>query len=211
MNDLLTQSFGYLASVLLAFSLIVTNDIRFRWLNSLGCVAFIVYGIALSAFPIIFTNSLLLGINLYYLIKIYNTTENFDLLEFNKDDLIIRKFLFHYRKDIKNYFPEYSIDESGDQLRFVVLRDLVIANIFAAHITSDGTAFVKINYTLEKFRDFKVGKFIFEKENNYLFSKGVKQIAYKSVDNKNHLRFLKIMGFEKKIIDGVECYVKILF
>ena len=139
MNDLLTQSFGYLASVLLAFSLIVTNDIRFRWLNSLGCVAFIVYGIALSAFPIILTNSLLLGINLYYLIKIYNTTENFDLLEFNKDDLIIRKFLFHYRKDIKNYFPEYSIDESGDQLRFVVLRDLVIANIYAAHITSDGS------------------------------------------------------------------------
>ena len=211
MNDLLTQSFGYLASVLLAFSLIVTNDIRFRWLNSLGCVAFIVYGIALSAFPIILTNSLLLGINLYYLIKIYNTTENFDLLEFNKDDLIIRKFLFHYRKDIKNYFPEYSIDESGDQLRFVVLRDLVIANIFAAHITSDGTAFVKINYTLEKFRDFKVGKFIFEKENNYLFFFFLKQIAYKSVDNKNHLRFLKIMGFEKKIIDGVECYVKILF
>lgn len=208
MNELLTQSFGYLASILLAFSLIVTNDIRFRWLNSLGCLAFIVYGIALSAFPIILTNSLLFGINLYYLIKIYRTTENFDLLEFNPNDIIIRKFISFYQKDIKNYFPEYSITESGDQIRFVVLRDLVIANIFAAHITSNGTAFVQINYTLEKFRDFKVGKFIFEKENNYLFSKGVKQIAYKKVENKNHERFLKIMGFEKKDIDGNLCYVK---
>lgn len=210
MNDLLTQSFGYLASVLLAFSLIVTNDIRFRWLNSFGCVAFIIYGIALSAFPIILTNSLLLGINMYYLIKIYRTTENFDLLEFSQKDLIIRKFLSFYQTDIKKYFPQYSIDETGDELRFVVLRDLVIANIFAAHITSEGIAFVKINYTLEKFRDFKVGKFIFEKENKYLFSKGVKKIAYKKVDNKDHERFLKIMGFEQKNIEGDLCYVKTL-
>lgn len=210
MNEFLTQSFGYVASILLAFSLIVTNDIRFRWLNSLGCLAFIVYGIALSAFPIILTNTLLLGINLYYLIRIYRTTENFDLLEFTQSDIIIRKFLSFYQKDINNYFPDYSISETGDQLRFVVLRDLVIANIFAAQISPDGTAYVQINYTLEKFRDFKVGKFIFEKENNYLFSKGVKQIAYKKVDNKNHERFLKIIGFEKKNINGNNYYVKTL-
>ena len=95
-------------------------------------------------------------------------------------------------------------------MRFVVLRDLVIANIFAAHITPQGTAFVKINYTLEKYRDFKVGRFIFEKENNYLATKGVKQIAYAKVDNKNHERFLKIMGFEKKVIEGDLCYAKVL-
>ena len=210
MTDLLSLLLGYLASILLAISLLVTNDIRFRWLNSAGCLAFIVYGVTIEANPIILTNALLLFINLFYLIKIYRKIENFELLEFNQSDLIIRKFLSHYHKDIKNYFPKYSIDETGDQLRFVVLRDLVIANIFAAHITSDGTAFVKINYTVEKFRDYKVGKFIFEKENDYLFSKGVKQIAYKNVENKNHERFLKIMGFEKIAVDGNLCYVKTL-
>lgn len=208
MNDFIPLSLGYLASILLAVSLLVTNDIRFRWLNSFGCLAFISYGLIINAFPVIVTNSLLLCINVFYLIKIYRTTENFDLLEFEPKDLIIRKFVSFYKKDIKNYFPEYSIDEAGDQLRFVVLRDLVIANIFAAQITSDGTAFVKINYTVEKFRDFKVGRFIFEKENKYLFEKGVKQIAYTTVTNKNHERFLMIMGFEKVKLNGNDCFLK---
>ena len=210
MHDFIPLVLGYLASVLLAISLLVSNDIRFRWLNSFGCVAFILYGISIDAFPVILTNSLLLCINLIYLIKIYRTTENFDLLEFEPKDLIIRKFLLFYKKDIKNYFPEYSIDETTNQIRFVVLRDLVIANIFAAHIDENGTAFVKINYTVEKFRDFKVGRFIFEKENKYLFEKGIKQIAYEKVSNKNHERFLKIMGFEKSVLNGRECYIKLL-
>jgi len=208
MNNLLPLLLGYLASVLLAISLLVTNDIRFRWLNSLGCLSFILYGVVIGAFPVILTNSLLLVINVIYLIKIYRTTENFDLLEFEPKDLIIRKFLKFYRKDIRNYFPEYSIDETSDQIRFAVLRDLVIANIFAAQIDEEGTAFVKINYTVEKFRDYKVGRFIFEKENKYLFEKGVKQIAYEKVLNKNHEQFLKVMGFEKVLYKNNKCYLK---
>jgi len=208
MNNLLPLLLGYLASVLLAISLLVTNDIRFRWLNSLGCLSFILYGVVIGASPVILTNSLLLVINVIYLIKIYRTTENFDLLEFEPKDLIIRKFLKFYRKDIRNYFPEYSIDETSDQIRFAVLRDLVIANIFAAQIDEEGTAFVKINYTVEKFRDYKVGRFIFEKENKYLFEKGVKQIAYEKVLNKNHEQFLKVMGFEKVLYKNNKCYLK---
>lgn len=208
MNDFIPLVLGYLASILLAISLLVTNDIRFRWLNSFGSIAFILYGISIHAFPIILTNSLLLCINLIYLIKIYRATENFDLLEFKSNDLIIRKFLLFYKNDIQKYFPEYTIDEATNQIRFVVLRDLVIANIFVAQVDENGTAFVKINYTVEKFRDFKVGRFIFEKENKYLFEKGVKQIAYDIVTNKNHERFLKIMGFEKRLINGKNCFFK---
>lgn len=208
MNDFIPLVLGYLASILLAISLLVTNDIRFRWLNSFGSIAFILYGISIHAFPIILTNSLLLCINLIYLIKIYRATENFDLLEFKSNDLIIRKFLLFYKNDIQKYFPEYTIDEATNQIRFVVLRDLVIANIFVAQVDENGTAFVKINYTVEKFRDFKVGRFIFEKENKYLFEKGVKQIAYDTVTNKNHERFLKIMGFEKRLINGKNCFFK---
>jgi len=96
---------------------------------------------------------------------------------------------------------------SGD-VRFIVLRDLVIANIFIATVSADGNAFVKINYTIPKYRDYKVGKFIFDKENKYLLLKGVKQIVYKKVTNKNHENFLKVMGFNKDNFNGSECYIK---
>ena len=197
MSSFITQAFGYLASVLLGISLLVNNDLKFRWLNTGGCIAFIVYGILINAFPIILTNSVLLLINLYTLLKIYKKTEDFDLLEFGADATLIAKFLGFYEQDIKAYFPEFVLQETENDIRFVVLRDIVIANVFVASLTEDGTAEVKLNYTVPKYRDYKVGRFIFDREKEYLVSKGVKKIVYNRVDNKSHEQFLKVMGFEK--------------
>ena len=204
MSSLLIQAVGYLASVLLAISLLVNNDLKFRWLNTGGCLAFIVYGIMINAFPIILTNTILLFINLYSLLKIYKKKEDFDLLEFGTDATLIAKFLGFYEEDIKTYFPAFKLKQAENDIRFVVLRDLVIANVFVASLAEDGVAEVKLNYTVPRYRDYKVGRFIFEKENKFLLSKGVKSLVYKEVVNKNHLRFLKVMGFEK--ID--DAYIK---
>ncbi len=148
MSSLLIQGFGYLASVLLGISLLVTIDLKFRWLNTGGCIAFIVYGILINAFPIILTNTILLLINLYTLLKIYKKKEDFDLLEFGADAALITKFLGFYEEDIKAYFPDFVLKEAENDIRFVVLRDIVIANVFVASLTKDGTAEVKLIYTV---------------------------------------------------------------
>ena len=202
MESIISLSLGYLASLLLAISLLVNNNIRFRWLNSFGCLAFILYGLTIDAFPIVLTNSLLLAINLYFLIKIYWRQESFELVEFNSSDQLIHRFLTFYNNDIQNYFPDFKLENKPNELQFVVLRDLVIANIFVASLSNDGTAEVKINYTVPKYRDFKIGRFIFEEENKYLKDKGIKYIAYKEVKNKNHERFLKSMGFTEDKINN---------
>ena len=80
----------------------------------------------------------------------------------------MHKFLDFYRNDINAYFPGYEHEEDGKRLSFVVLRDLVIANIFVAEIRDDGAALVRLNYTVAKYRDYKVGRFIFNKENKFL-------------------------------------------
>ncbi|MDQ6609695.1 MAG: YgjV family protein [Bacteroidota bacterium] len=197
MSSFIIQAIGYLASVLLAISLLVNNDLKFRWLNTGGCLAFIVYGIMINAFPIILTNTLLLLINLYTLLKIYKKSEDFDLLEFGTDATLIAKFLGFYEEDIKAYFPHFQLQATGSDIRFVVLRDIVIANVFVASLSDDGTAEVKLNYTVPKYRDYKVGRYIFNREKDYLLSKGVKRIVYNRVDNKSHEEFLKVMGFAK--------------
>lgn len=202
MESIISLSLGYLASLLLAISLLVNNNIRFRWLNSFGCLAFILYGLTIDAFPIVLTNSLLLAINLYFLIKIYWRQESFELVEFNSSDQLIHRFLTFYNNDIQNYFPDFKLENKPNELQFVVLRDLVIANIFVASLSNDGNAEVKINYTVPKYRDFKIGRFIFEEENKYLKDKGIKYIAYKEVKNKNHERFLKSMGFTEDKINN---------
>ena len=194
--------FGYLASVLLAIGLLVNNDLKFRWLNTGGNIAFIIYGVVLGAVPIILTNSILLAINLFYLYKIYNRKEYFELLEFENGGIMIDRFLSFYQPDIVIYFPDFKREQLEGNFNFVVLRDLVIANIFSARLDSHGAAEVIINYTVTKYRDYKVGRFIFDKEKSHLVSKGVKTLYYKTVANKRHEKFLSVMGFSMQELNG---------
>ncbi|MEO7047662.1 MAG: hypothetical protein ABI091_20355 [Ferruginibacter sp.] len=193
----LAPYFGYLASLFLIISLMVNNGLQFRWYNTLGCLAFVIYAIVIKAFPVLLTNTILLSINIFYLYKIYSKTENFDLLEFNGEEKLAQKFLSFYKDDIESYFPGFNENEIIGKLNFVVIRDLVIANIFSASLSEGGDANVLINFTVEKYRDYKIGTFIFEKERDYLISKGVKRIVYDKVSNVKHAKFLKVMGFTK--------------
>lgn len=201
---------GYIASGFLAISLLVNNDFKFRWINALGCVFFIIYGLMIQAFPIVLTNAFLLCINLYYIIKIYKAHEDFDIIEFSGEEKIVNKFLNFYDKDIKVYFPGFSFEKKEANINFMVLRNLVIANIFVAELQKDGTALVKLNYTIPRYRDFKVGRFIFHKEKKFLLSRGVVRIVYDTVANKGHEKFLKVNGFEKRNGLNDKGFIKVL-
>lgn len=198
MLHLIAQILGYSASLLLAISLMVNNNIRFRWINSSANLCFVTYGIVFQIWPVLITNAILLCINLYALRKIYLRQEKFDLVDFTNDSALVGKFLEFYAKDIHAYFPSFKLNEANSQLHFVVLRDLVIANIFVADMDAGGSASVRINYTVPKYRDYKVGRFLFEEGNHYLVQKGVKNIIYNHVDNEQHLDFLKKMGFREE-------------
>lgn len=206
----ITPYFGYLASLCLIIALLVSNDLKFRWFNTLGNVCFIMYAIILGAIPVLITNLILFCINAYYLVKVYRKQENFDMLEFKGDEKLAQKFLQFYQKDIASYFPAFNSSALVNNLNFVVTRDLVIANMFSADVSVTGDAFVVLNYTLQKYRDYKVGTYIFEKEKDFLIANGVKRIVYTGVPNKNHLEFLTVMGFKKEIVNDTECFVKSL-
>ncbi|MBI1781841.1 MAG: YgjV family protein [Sphingobacteriales bacterium] len=200
--------FGYLASVLLALGLLVSNDLKFRWLNGSGCLAFIIYGVIIGAIPVILTNTILLIINIIWLYKIYTRHELFELLEFNEGGIMIDRFLSFYKDDIAGYFPDFKREQLEGNLNFVVLRDLVVANMFSAKTDENGNAKVVINYTVPKFRDYKIGPFIFDKEKKVLTSKGIKKVYYTSVANNQHKKFLKTTGFTNELLNGQGCLVK---
>ena len=187
--------FGYLASLFLIIALLVNGDIKFRIYNIFGTISFIIYGIIFSAWPVLLTNVILFCINIYYLRKLYAHKEDFELIEFNGEEKLALKFFSFYGADIKTYFPDFEDVQLKGNLNFVVLRDLVIANIFSAQILPNGDAVVVLNYTTKKYRDFKVGQYIFEKEKQYLVSKGIKRIVYKNAENKSHTHYLKTLGF----------------
>jgi len=206
----ITPYFGYLASLCLIIALLVNNDLKFRWFNTFGNIFFIVYALVLNAVPVLITNVLLLGINAYYLFRVYRRQENFDMLSFKGDEKMAQKFIRFYQGDIASYFPSFTPSVLQDNFNFVVTRDLVIANMFSAKVLANGDAVVALNYTLQKYRDYKVGTYIFEKEKDFMIANGVKRIVYTDVPNKNHRRFLKVMGFEETLIGEKNCFAKLI-
>jgi hypothetical protein len=130
------------------------------------------------------------------------------MISFKGNEKLILKFLEFYKADIKNYFPDYTSQRETNNLKFVVLRDLVIANIFIGEMKTGGVVLVKLNYTVPKYRDYEVGRFIFNKKKEFLISRGVSKLIYDEVTNNGHKKFLKVMGFKKIYVDGKESYTK---
>lgn len=67
MNGLGVELVGYLASALVAVSMVMVSIVRLRVINMLGAVAFLVYGLFLPSIPIMLTNGFILAVNIVHL------------------------------------------------------------------------------------------------------------------------------------------------
>ncbi|GAB2773616.1 uroporphyrinogen decarboxylase [Salinimicrobium soli] len=63
----LTEWIGYLASFFVLLSFLMRNIITLRYVNSVGCLFFVAYGILLDSWPVIITNVAIVMVNVYYL------------------------------------------------------------------------------------------------------------------------------------------------
>ena len=62
---------GYVASIMIAISLIMTDIVKLRVINSIGCILFAIYGFTVKAYPVGIINSFIFFVNSYYLYKFY--------------------------------------------------------------------------------------------------------------------------------------------
>lgn len=62
---------GYLASVVVAISLMMADIKKLRWWNLIGAALFVAYGMAIEAIPVALVNFFIVLIDAYYLVKLY--------------------------------------------------------------------------------------------------------------------------------------------
>ncbi|OHX68305.1 YgjV family protein [Flammeovirga pacifica] len=60
---------GYVASVILMISFTLKKTSQLRIVNTVACLAFVLYGTLISAWPVIISNGFIAIVNTYYLIK----------------------------------------------------------------------------------------------------------------------------------------------
>lgn len=61
---------GYSASIFIAISLTMTDIVRLRIINSIGCLLFVIYGYTVGAYPVALANLIIIIINFYNLYKL---------------------------------------------------------------------------------------------------------------------------------------------
>lgn len=64
---------GYLGSLFVGISLLMTNMKRLRYINFVGCVMFVVYGLFIHAPPVVVMNAFCALINVYHIAQLIRT------------------------------------------------------------------------------------------------------------------------------------------
>lgn len=73
LNVPLIEWVGYGASLFIAISLLMTDLVKLRIINSIGCLLFVIYGFTVGAYPVAIANIIIILINLYHLYKLAGT------------------------------------------------------------------------------------------------------------------------------------------
>jgi len=192
------ETIGYAGSVLVAISLMMSNLKHLRWINMVGAAIFSIYGYLIQAWPVVALNGWIAMVNIFYLVRMYQSREKFDLVDVvaGMKDPVVKLFINHYRKDIGEFYPDVNLGELDDCQVWLTYRDLRPSGIFIfrnkgymCHTTD-----IVIDYAAPEYRDFKNAKIILEQQVNRLTDGGTHLLtAHCRV--KSHQDYLKVMGF----------------
>lgn len=193
-NPLIYEIVGYVASIVIAISVMNTNVLRLRLFNIAGAVLFTVYGFLIKAWPIAGLNFFIVIVNAVHLYKIFHAREFFKLVELAPDSAYLNHFLAHHLRDIRKHSPGFEYEPSANQIAVFVLRNTVPAGLFIAELQRNGDLQVKLDYVVPDYRDLKVGDFLLNEQIDFFRERGVRRIV-SSAGTSRHAKYLKEMGF----------------
>jgi hypothetical protein len=185
---------GYVASALVAISLMMSSILKLRVINLFGSAFFAIYGVLIGAYPVAVVNLFIVFINLYYLRQMLGTKEYFKLLEIKPDSEYLRYFLSFYGQEIKRFLPDFSFGPAENQLVFFILRDMVPAGLFIGEAQRCDTLLVRLDFVIPRFRDFKTGTYLFSEHADFFRRRGIREIV-SAGGSREHADYLRRMGF----------------
>ncbi len=194
--------FGYAASVIIAVSLTMSSIVKLRTVNLFGAMLFSSYGLIIKAYPVFLLNGFITLVDVYYLLQIFGEKEYFRILEVGVNTEYLKYFLKFHEREITKFIPNFKFEPNDKYHVMFVLRDTVPAGLVCSEYLDDDCIYMKLDYAIPGYRDFKMGKYVFQE---ILKKKKVKKI-YSDSGNKKHEQYLKRMGFVKSSLDSKPVY-----
>lgn len=186
---------GYVASALIAMSMMMSSVLWLRVINMTGAVAFTIYGLLIHAYPVAALNGLIVFVNGSYLLRMLTTKEYFQLLKLEPQSDYLEYFLGFYRADIQKFVPNFQYQPGESQVTLFILRDCKPVGIFIAVEVSAGVLRVVLDYVIPGYRDLKVGRYLFVDQAEFFRARGIREIVVTS-RTKEFASYLLKVGFE---------------
>jgi len=199
----LIEIVGYAGSVLVAVSLMMNAVVKLRIINFIGAIIFSTYGFIIGALPVGFLNGFIAIVDAYYLYEIFSAKELFKILESSADSDYLKYFLKFHEKDIKKFFPAFDFNAGGKCGLLFILRNSIPAGLICAEKIGDEAVYIRLDYAIPGYRDFKLGKYVYRK---YFRELGIKKI-YTDSGNPAHNRYLEKMGYDESVLDNKSVYL----
>lgn len=197
---------GYLGSLVVLISLLMSSIKKLRWINLVGAVIFAFYGFMIASIPTGFMNVGIAIIDIVFLVKMYKQKDYFRVLPIPEPTEYLKQFFTFYRSDIEQF---QGLDEetlTNAPVKFYVLRNMTPASVFIADKYDEKTLEIKLDYAIPQYRDFKIGRFVYDNQKGYFSDLGYSKFIVFS-DKKEHIKYIKKMGFEE-YPQKKNCYIK---
>lgn len=192
---------GYVASALTIFSLLMANVLRLRFLNLVACIVWTIYGFLITSTAVMATNIILMCVNAFFIVRLMTDKEFFNIVKIHKKSLFLTQFLRNYRDDILKMYPEFKYNPNEDIYTFVAFRNVTAAGLFIFEIRDGNKLYLKLDFTIPGYQDFKITKFIYTDGSQVLYAAmkaGFSQMYCDSHKTSHQLNYLKKVGFEEQ-------------
>ncbi len=194
---MILEIIGYVGSVLIGLSLTMSNIKKLRWINLFGAAIFAIYGVLISAWPVLFLNGFIVLTDIWHLYRMSRRNEFYSLLPVqDKPSAYLKRFTEFHGQEIQTLFPHFSLSEGGIE-GWWVLRDVQPVGLFLFHRNGQHTAVVDVDYVAPAFRDMKSARWFFSEGLAHLRDKGINALVARS-DSPQHQRYLVNIGFRKE-------------
>jgi hypothetical protein len=179
----------------------MSSVIKFRWINLVGALLFSIYGFLIHAIPVGILNGIIVLVDIYYLAIIYSKKETFEILEINAESEYLKRFLNFHNDRIQKFLPDFAYNPDRITVSFFILRNMSVAGLFLAHRENETVLHVGLDYVLPEYKDFKNGKYVYNKLRNKFIDAGYTSVIAKG-NNSNYFKYLRKLGF-KEVSKGV--------
>jgi len=200
---------GYAASLIVLISLLMTSVKRLRWINLFGSLIFAVYGIAIGAIPVGAMNAGIVLINAYFIYQMYTKKDYFTLIQMNHETEYFNHFMNFYKENMKSFMIVEDNLDNPNHVKIFTLRNTVPAGLFVCKIIDPSTLEILVDYVTPTYRDFKIGRFLFENQKDFFKNQGYNKFISKP-GNEKHQSYLKKMGFIEQSIKNETIFIKAL-